>query len=83
MSQSTELPAPASVSYAEFGRQIFEVVKECIREGCLQCDSETLADIAVKCGLMVYVKYDPEKHGTLAEEYEIDDMIYWWGGKSA
>lgn len=69
--------------YADFGQMAFEVVKDCIVEGCFDCDAETLAEIAVKAGLMVYEPFDPEKHAMKDHEYEPGDMIYYWGKPSA
>lgn len=76
---------PASACYAEFGRMAFECVKECISEGCFDCDAETLAELAVKAGLMVYEPYDPAKHSMefSDHDYEPGDMIYYWGNPSA
>lgn len=62
----------------------FECLKECISEGCFHCDAETLAELAVKAGLMVYEPYDPAKHNMefSDHEYEPGDMIYYWGKPS-
>lgn len=71
--------------YADFGRMAFECLKECISEGCFECDAETLAELAVKAGLMVYEPYDPTRHNMefSDHEYEPGDMIYYWGKPSA
>jgi hypothetical protein len=67
--------------YAEFGRLTFGLLKECIAEGCCDCDPEAIAELAVRVGLMVYVPYDPAKHDMQLSdhEYEVGDMIYYWG----
>jgi len=59
----------------------FNIVKDCISEGCCYCDAEMLANLAVKAGLMVYEPYDPAKHDIESSEhkYEPGDMIYYWG----
>lgn len=71
--------------YAEFGRMAFEYVKECISEGCFEHEVETLAELAVKAGLMVYEPYDPAKHNIKFTHYDYEpgDMIYYWGKPSA
>lgn len=71
-------------NYEQFGRMAFEVVKECVTEGAIDCDAETWAELAVKAGLMTFVPYDPAKHGgeLLGHGYEPGDMIYFWGKES-
>jgi hypothetical protein len=75
----------ATDCYAEFGRMAFECLKECISEGCFDCDAEMLAELAVKSGLMVCEPYDPAKHNMefSDHDYEPGDMIYYWGKPSA
>ena len=69
--------------YAEFGRRAFAIVKQSIQECSFDCDAEELADIAVQCGLMIHVPFDPAKHDKefFGHEYEVGDMIYYWGGE--
>ena len=71
--------------YADFGRMAFECLKECISEGGFDCDAETLAELAVKAGLMVSEPYDPSRHNMefSDHDYEPGDMIYYWGKPSA
>lgn len=66
--------------HEQFGKAIFEIVKECIIGGYFQIDTDVLAEAAVKAGLMVYEPFDPQKHdGMLNDSYRPGDMIYYWG----
>lgn len=66
--------------HEQFGKAIFEIVKECITEGCFEIDTDVLAEAAVKAGLMTYEPFDPQKHDwTLNDSYRPGDMIYYWG----
>jgi hypothetical protein len=72
--------AGAATAYAQFGRMAFDVLKEAISEGCVECDSEQLADLAVKAGLMVHEPFDPAKHEICFDhDFRPGDMIYYWG----
>lgn len=73
-------------AFTDFGRKMLEEIKDCIRNGYLEANAEDLADIAVKCGLISYVAYDPDKHGGCIEHEEelvVGDMIYWFGATGA
>lgn len=75
--------SPSQIAkYAEYGRRILEEhTKECIRWGTFDADAEGMADLAVECGLMEYVPYDPDVHTEFIGDGEFDqgDMIYYWG----
>lgn len=85
MTQDAKEGLRDSDRYAEFGRMAFDCLKECILEGCFDCDAEMLAELAVRAGIMVYEPYDPAKHilNNNGYDYEPGDMIYYWGGHSA
>ncbi len=63
----------------EFGCRMLYMVKDAIRNGAFECDSEQMADIAVECGLIQNPIYDPVVHGTDIEA-EPGDRIYFWEG---
>ena len=68
---------------SEFGEKTLEKIKEIIADGFL-CDDITmeLADLAVECGLIYTVFYDPEIHIDINQENfecEPGDEIYYWG----
>lgn len=63
---------------AEFGRRMLEATKECIREGWFEYNAESMADEAVKLGLIDQVIYDPDTHVGV-QDAEPGDRIYWWG----
>jgi hypothetical protein len=72
--------AGAATAHAQFGRMVFDVLKQAISEGCVECDSEQLADLAVKAGLMVHEPFDPAKHEICFDhDFRPGDMIYYWG----
>jgi hypothetical protein len=66
---------------ANFGEKAVAEVKECIANGGYEVECEVIADIAVACGLMVQVPYDPDKHGTDPPLGDCDpgDIVYFWG----
>ena len=66
----------------QFGRAVLAELKDAIASGAYHMDAGKLADMAVECGLMQYVAFDPTKHEIEGNEcaVEVGDMIYYWGG---
>ena len=70
-----------AAQFEQFGRLAFEELKDCLLEDGLEMDAGNLAALAIRCGLMRQVPYDPDKHGDSVGEndYKTGDLIYWWG----
>lgn len=64
---------------SEFGQMVLDELKEAITEGMFELDAETIADMAVKSGLMLHEPYDPKRHENVSSELEPGDKIYYWG----
>lgn len=66
----------------EFGKAVFDELKEHCVNGEFEVDLELLLGIAAKHGLAEQVEYDPKKHGKeLSEDFEPGDTIWYWGKK--
>lgn len=64
-----------------FGQLVLDDLKESIEAGDFYLDAETIADMAVACGLMVYEPYDPSRHENVTGVIPGEE-IYYWGGVS-
>jgi hypothetical protein len=67
----------AERAFAQFGRDSLDMLKEYISGGSCDLDVDLLADLAVKCGLMQRVPYDPEMHNVF-DRCEPGEMIYYF-----
>jgi hypothetical protein len=64
-----------------FGKDVLEMVKDCLRLGEFDVEVEGLAECAERHGLMKRAKYDPHEHGEITE-CDPGDMVWYWGDKS-
>jgi hypothetical protein len=73
-------PAPGSASDAEWGRVLWDWLREMLPDAgcCLELDTDDLMRLAEKHGRSKRVKYNPDIHGTV-EDSEPGDEIWWWG----
>lgn len=67
---------------ANFGRLVLGELKELIVDGGVFADepTETLADMAVRCGLIRKVAFDPAQHDKLFNDHDLEpgDVVYIW-----
>jgi hypothetical protein len=66
-----EIRGPIAMDLAKFAKWAVE----CSFEGC-DLDGGDTQDMAVKCGILTEVKYDPKVHGEYSEYVEPGDPWY-------
>lgn len=60
-----------------FGQLVFDELKEAIESGDFYLDAESIADMAVACGLMVFEPYDPIRHENVTGVTPGEEIYYW------
>jgi hypothetical protein len=65
-------------NFEQFGKDVFEALKEYCIEECFEIELEELLGIAKKHSLVKYLPYDPEIHGDI-QTVDKGVNIWWWG----
>ena len=65
---------------ATFGRLVLGEVKELIVDERLDEQHDSYANLAVRCGLVRKVAFDPAQHDKLFNDHDIElgDVVYIW-----
>jgi len=63
----------------KFGEEVWRVTTERVAEGSMGEAEEELMEFGEELGLCRRIKYDPNIHEDVSDEYEPGDSLWYWG----